>query len=106
MIKEHAFEPSNTSRLPAKAPPRSLAFLNDVSLQCTVEFGRTPISIRSFLGLDAGTVVELDKLQGEPVDIRVNGKLMARGEVVVVNDHYGVRITEILSCDYDEPNTP
>ena len=63
----------------------------------TVELGRTKKSIKEILDLSSGSIVELDKLAGEPVDIHVNGKLLAKGEVVVIDENFGVRITDIVS---------
>ena len=71
--------------------------LLDVPLAVTVELGRAQLSIREFATLAPGSVVGLDKLAGEALDILVNGKLLARGEVVVIDDEFGVRITEIVS---------
>ena len=67
------------------------------SLKVTVELGRTHKSIKEVLELTNGSIVELDKLAGEPVDIQVNGKFLAKGEVVVIDENFGVRITEIAS---------
>jgi len=69
----------------------------DVPLQVTVELGRTRKLIRDILELSPGSIIELDKLAGEPVDILVNGKLIAKGEVVVIDDNFGVRITDIIT---------
>ena len=66
-------------------------------MQVTVELGRTKKSIKEILELSNGSIVELDKLAGEPVDIHVNGKLLAKGEVVVIDENFGVRITDIVS---------
>ncbi|RMG43377.1 MAG: flagellar motor switch protein FliN [Candidatus Dadabacteria bacterium] len=74
----------------------TLEFLNDVPLGISVEFGRNELNIRRLLQLDRGSVIELEKLANEPLDIRVNGKLIARGEIVVVNDKYGIRVTQIM----------
>lgn len=71
--------------------------LLDVSLQVSVELGRTRMTIGEVLALRSGSVVELDKLAGEPADILVNGTLIARGEVVVVDEKFGVRIIEVVS---------
>jgi flagellar motor switch protein FliN/FliY len=76
---------------------RNIDLLMDVTLQLTVELGRTRRQIRDVLSLGPGSVVELDKLAGEQVDVLVNGKLIAKGEVVVIDENYGVRITDILS---------
>jgi len=75
----------------------NIGMLMDVPLQLTVELGRTRKLIREILELAPGSVVELDKLAGEPVDVLVNGKLIAKGEVVVIDENFGVRITDIVS---------
>jgi flagellar motor switch protein FliN/FliY len=77
--------------------PSGLEFFHDVSMKITVEFARTEMSIRDLLRLKAGGVLELNKMAGEPLDIRLNGRLIARGEAVIVNDRFGVRVTEIVS---------
>jgi len=85
------------------APPlaateaRNLELLFDVPLQVTVELGRTKRSVQEILQLSTGSIIELDKLAGEPVDIFVNNKLIAKGEVVVIDENFGVRITDIVS---------
>ncbi|MFD2208836.1 flagellar motor switch phosphatase FliY [Virgibacillus halophilus] len=76
---------------------RNLDMLLDIPLKVTVELGRTSRTIKEILELSAGSIVELDKLAGEPVDILVNAKLIAKGEVVVIDENFGVRITEIAS---------
>lgn len=81
----------------AQGAPRSVEFLLDVPLQVTVELGRTRMRIADLLRLAKGSVVELDKLAGEPLDLRVNGQLIARGEAVIVNDKFGIRLTDVLS---------
>ena len=75
----------------------NIALLLDVPLQVTVELGRTRKLIRDILELSPGSVIELDKLAGEAVDILVNGKLIAKGEVVVIDENFGVRVTDIIS---------
>ena len=75
----------------------NLDFLLDVPLEVTVELGRTTMIINKMLQLTQGSVVELDKAAGEPVEIYVNKKLLGKGEVIVVNERFGVRITEIIS---------
>ena len=75
----------------------NINLLMDVNMDLTVELGRTKRSIKYILSMGEGTVLELDKLAGEPVDILVNGKLIARGEVVVIDENFGVRVTEIIS---------
>ena len=69
----------------------------DIPVQLTVELGRTKIPIRNILQLAQGSVVELDALAGEPMDVLVNGFLIAQGEVVVVNDKFGIRLTDIVT---------
>lgn len=69
----------------------------DIPVSLTVELGRTKISIRNLLQLAHGSVVELDGLAGEPMDVMVNGTLIAQGEVVVVNDKFGIRLTDIIT---------
>lgn len=76
---------------------RNLEFILDVALQVTVEVGRTRMTIQDLLRLGQGSVVELEKLAGEPLDIYINGKQVARGEAVIVNDKFGVRLTDIVS---------
>ncbi|RIL05355.1 MAG: flagellar motor switch protein FliN [Proteobacteria bacterium] len=81
----------------AQHGPRTLDFLLDVTLQVTVEVGRARMTIQDLLQLGQGSVVELEKLAGEPLDIYVNGKHVARGEAVIVNEKFGVRLTDIIS---------
>jgi len=75
----------------------NLGLLMDVSMEMTVELGRTRKLIREILSIGEGTIIELDKLAGEPVDILVNQKLIAKGEVVVIDENFGVRVTEIVT---------
>lgn len=72
-------------------------FILDIPVQLTVELGRTKIAIKNLLQLAQGSVVELDGMAGEPMDVLVNGCLIAQGEVVVVNDKFGIRLTDIIS---------
>jgi len=81
--------------LPAESG--NIGLLMDVFMELTVELGRTRKLIREILGIGEGTIIELDKLAGEPVDILVNHKLIAKGEVVVIDENFGVRVTEIVS---------
>ena len=80
-----------------QVPPDKLELLFDIPLRVTVELGRTKMTLKEILELSVGSLIELDKLTGEPVDILVNGKLIARGEVVVIDENFGVRITDIIS---------
>ena len=77
--------------------PNNLDFLLDVTLQVSVEVGRTRMTIQDLLQLGQGSVIELTKLAGEALDIYINGRLIARGEAVIVNEKFGVRITDIIS---------
>lgn len=76
---------------------QGLELILDIPVNLTVELGRTKISIRNLLQLAHGSVVELDGLAGEPMDVLVNGTLIAQGEVVVVNDKFGIRLTDIIT---------
>lgn len=91
------FSPLTDRRMDGNAPDFGLFM--DIPLQVTVELGRTEKSLEDLLALSPGSVIELDKLAGEPVDILVNRKRIARGEVVVVDENFGVRVTEIISKD-------
>ncbi len=78
-------------------PARELEFILDLPLQVTVELGRTKMVVNDLLQLAQGSIVELEKLAGDPLEILVNDKLIARGEVVAVNEKFGIRVTEIIS---------
>jgi len=91
-----AFGPPPTQAA-ADGAARPLDFILDIPLEISVELGRTRMVINDLLQLGQGSVVELSKLAGEPLEIYVNGKLVARGEVVVVNEKFGVRVTDIVS---------
>ncbi|HCA27173.1 MAG TPA: flagellar motor switch protein FliN [Betaproteobacteria bacterium] len=82
---------------PQQVVPRNLDLIMDIPVNLTVELGRTKIAIRNLLQLAQGSVVELDGLAGEPMNVLVNGCLIAQGEVVVVNDKFGIRLTDIIS---------
>lgn len=95
MVQPAQFAPLKQTVL--NASDSNIGMIMDVPLQVTVELGRTRKLIREILELAPGSVVELDKLAGEPVDILVNGKIVAKGEVVVIDENFGVRITGIVS---------
>src|SRR4051794_13632929 len=78
-------------------PIQSLDFILDIPLKITVELGRSKMAIRDILQLAQGSVIELSKFAGEPLEVLVNDKLIARGEVVVVNEKFGIRLTDIIS---------
>jgi flagellar motor switch protein FliN/FliY len=94
---EEALEEFGEPSPEAKTPARNIDFILDIPLEVTVELGRTSMLINDLLQLGQGSVIELNKLAGEPLEILVNKKLIARGEVVVVNEKFGVRLTDIVS---------
>ena len=94
-VQSVQFAPLGSSTM-ASQPAGSLDRILDIPLKVTVELGSSRLKVKNVLELAKGSVVELDKLSGEPVDLLVNGRLMARGEVVVINENFGVRISEIL----------
>ena len=81
---------------PAPSQPRSIDMLLDVELPITVELGQVRLPIKNILELGVGSVVPLDRAAGDPVDVRVNGRIVARGEVVVVDENFGVRILGLV----------
>jgi flagellar motor switch protein FliN len=85
------------SKVAAPTTRNDIDMILDIPVQMTVELGRTKIAIRNLLQLAQGSVVELDGLAGEPMDVLVNGLLIAQGEVVVVNDKFGIRLTDIIT---------
>ncbi len=84
---------------PSESVSTNLAVLRNVELELSVELGRARMPVRSLLALTSGDVIELDRHANAPVDVLVNGTLVAKGEVVVVDDEFGVRILEIISSD-------
>lgn len=98
--KENVVKPFNLPQLEKthvqSSAESNLELLQDIPLTVTVEIGRARMLVKDVLKLAVGAVIELDKLAGEPVDILVNGKIIARGEVIAVNENYGIRITEIV----------
>jgi len=88
---------ANSSPTPNNLPSGDINMILDIPVQLTVELGRTRIPIKNILQLAQGSVVELDALAGEPMDVLVNGYLIAQGEVVVVNDKFGIRLTDIVT---------
>lgn len=89
------FVPAFTSPV---VPPRGLELLHGVDMEVTVELGRTRMTVRDLLALTPGAVLELDRAAGSPADLLVNGRLVARGEVVVVDEDFGLRVTEIVDA--------
>jgi flagellar motor switch protein FliN/FliY len=96
-IKNLADEIKSGDNALNKLKVQNLDFILDIPLKVSVELGRTQVVIKDLLQLGQGSVLELDKLAGEPLEVLVNGKLVARGEVVVVNEKFGIRLTDIIS---------
>lgn len=90
------FQNFDNNALPSNTP-NNIDMILDIPVALTVELGRTKIAIRNLLQLAQGSVVELDGLAGEPMDVLVNGCLIAQGEVVVVNEKFGIRLTDIIT---------
>lgn len=88
---------ANLQEMPNTATPQNIGLIMDVPLDVSVELGKTRKTIREILELHQGAIIQLDKMAGEPVDLLVNGKLIAKGEVVVIDENYGIRITAIIS---------
>ena len=78
----------------------NIEIIMDVPLEVTVELGRTSKKIKEILEFQPGSVIELNKLAGEPIDILVNGKFVAKGEVVVIDENFGIRVTNIINAEY------
>ena len=91
------FEQFSSAETPKSPGANDIDLILDIPVQLTVELGRTKIAIKNLLQLAQGSVVELDGLAGEPMDVFVNGCLIAQGEVVVVNDKFGIRLTDIIT---------
>ena len=94
---EKGEKPGMEINSPPKKESSNLDFILDIPLEVSVELGRTKLLINDLLQLGQGSVIELTKLAGEPMEILINQKLVARGEVVVVNEKFGVRLTDIIS---------
>ncbi|MEM8768674.1 MAG: flagellar motor switch protein FliN [Pseudomonadota bacterium] len=92
-----AFDDLEQSTEGSGAQDINLDVVLNVDVDLSLEVGRASISVRNLLQLNQGSVVELDRLAGEPLDVLINGTLIARGEVVVVNDKYGIRLTDVIS---------
>jgi len=95
--KTNPYEFSDLSDTSSSQPPGNIDFILDIPLEITVELGRTKMLINDLLKLGQGSVIELSKLAGETLEVLANQRLIARGEVVVMNEKYGIRLTEIVS---------
>ncbi|MBI9044026.1 MAG: flagellar motor switch protein FliN [Anaerolineaceae bacterium] len=103
-LHSQSFTDENEDRSPSSAPSlanmenqENMKMLMDVNLKLSVELGRSMLTVSQILDLQTGSVVELDRIAGEPVDIYVNDRKIARGDVVVVDDKFGVRVTELIN---------
>ncbi|MCB2175959.1 MAG: flagellar motor switch protein FliN [Actinomycetales bacterium] len=94
---QRATSPAEAGAAPRRSESYGMRLLHDVEMTLTAEIGRTRLPVRQVLDLVPGTILELDRAAGAPADVMVNGRLVARGEVVVVDEDYGIRITEIVS---------
>lgn len=94
-VQQHEFEDLKDEH--RESVQRDIEFLLDIPVEITVQLGNTKMLIKELLQLGQGSVVELEKLAGEPMEILANNRLVARGEVVVVNEKFGVRLTDIIS---------
>ena len=95
----HEFQPLAEGSA-ALSEPRSLTLLNDVNMEVTAELGRCRLRVRDIMALELGSVIELDRAAGSPVDVLVNGAIVWQGEVVVVDDEFGIRVSEIVMDDF------
>jgi flagellar motor switch protein FliN len=94
-VQQHEFEDVKDDK--QQQTKRDIEFLLDIPVEITVQLGRTRMLIKELLQLGQGSVIELEKLAGEPMEILANSRLIAKGEVVVVNEKFGVRLTDIIS---------
>jgi flagellar motor switch protein FliN len=97
-VRSAQFQEIESSAGPPPEREKKLDLLMDLSLSVAIELGRTNLMIRDILDLQRGSVVEFEKLASEPVDILINGKKMAEGEVVVIEKHFGIRITNLVDA--------
>lgn len=98
MIDLPSFDLPPTADFSMEEGASGLGRVRDIPLEVTVELGRTRLLIRDIMDLAPGSIIELDKIAGEPVDLFANGMLVARGEVIVIDDNFGVRVTEIITA--------
>jgi flagellar motor switch protein FliN/FliY len=91
------FAPAGTAKAQGELAPNDIDFILDIPVRLTVELGRTSIAVRNLLQIAQGSVIELEGLAGAPMDVLINGCLIAQGEVVVVNDKFGIRLTDITN---------
>lgn len=97
-VRRAAMEELRSDQRTVGAEVSHLESILDIPVTLSVEIGQTRISIRNLLQLNQGSVVELDRLAGEPLDVLINGTLIAHGEIVVVNEKFGIRLTDVISA--------
>jgi flagellar motor switch protein FliN len=97
MAKENQYTGEDPGVIANDSENEKLELILDIPVSITVEIGRTKMTIRNLLQLNQGGIIALDRLAGEPLDVLVNGTLVAHGEVVVVNEKFGIRLTDIVS---------
>ena len=103
MAVDPAVYPDLSNARPEPGEPRDLRLLSDIELELCVEIGRARLPLRQLLALTPGSVVELDRALGEPVDVLVNGKLIGRGQIVTIGNEFGVRLSEIVDPSTGPP---
>lgn len=103
MAVDPAVYPDLSHARPEPGEPRDLRLLSDIELELCVEIGRARLPLRQLLALTPGSVVELDRALGEPVDVLVNGKLVGRGQIVTIGNEFGVRLSEIVDPSTGPP---
>ncbi len=103
MAVDPAVYPDLSHARPEPGEPRDLRLLSDIELELCVEIGRARLPLRQLLALTPGSVVELDRALGEPVDVLVNGKLIGRGQIVTIGNEFGVRLSEIVDPSTGPP---
>lgn len=97
-LKEQNRQVGEAEKEQEVAKEKNLEFFLDIPVLVTVELGRTKLLLKDLLKLEEGAILELDKFEGEPVDILINNKLIAKGEVVIINERFGVKIVDIISA--------
>lgn len=96
-FKPDIFPPVEEDSVPEEGEASNLDTILDIPVNMVVELGRTDISVRNLINLEVGSVIEMDGMAGEPMDVLINGGLIAQGEVVVVNDRFGIRLTDVIT---------
>ena len=100
-VSEDEPAPASAEPAPASLPHQDLSFFGKIPVNVTLEVASTEVTLKELMDVDAGSVIALDKLAGEPLDVKVNGTLFAKAEVVVMNGNYGLRVTELTGAGLD-----